>query len=82
LERLLELLRTGGARRLDDVARELDVSPALVEAMLEELERMGRLRRLDGECSSRCGGCGAAAQCRAMRGRGRVWTLADFPDLV
>lgn len=77
LERLLNLLHTGGARRITDLARELDTTPALVEAMLEHLEQMGYLRRMDtGECVCRevCSGCTLVDSC-AIAGGGRVWVL-------
>jgi DNA-binding Lrp family transcriptional regulator len=89
LERLLNLLRAGGAHRITDLARELDTTPALIEAMLERLERMGYLRRMDGGASEQeCGGaeaqgsrkgcvdCALAGACAAASGE-RVWLLME-----
>ena len=45
LIKLLELLRTGGTHRVADLARELETTPALVEAMLEDLHRAAPPRR-------------------------------------
>ena len=41
LDQLLQLLRAGGTHRVSDLAHELETTPALVEAMLEGLVRMG-----------------------------------------
>ncbi|MCP4610374.1 MAG: hypothetical protein GY845_16810 [Planctomycetes bacterium] len=76
LNRLLELLRVGGTHRVVDLARELDTTSALVEVMLEDLGRMGYLKRVGGECGGGCGGCSMAGSC-AVGGGGQVWTLTE-----
>lgn len=81
LERLLNLLRAGGGYRIADLARELDTTPALVEAMLEDLAWMGYLRQMGGgagerACGERCVGCALAGSCVATGG-GRVWVLTE-----
>ena len=76
LNRLLELLRAGGTHLVADLARELETTPALVEVMLEDLDRMGYLKRVEGECSGGCGGCPMAGLC-ATGSSGRVWTLTE-----
>jgi len=73
---LLELLRAGGTRRVADLARELETTPALVEAMLEDLARMGYLKRVGGECADKCTACSLAGLCTAGKS-GQVWTLAE-----
>ena len=77
LDRLLELLRMGGTHRVTDLARELDTTPVLVEAMLEDLGRMGYLKRVDGACGEGCDGCSLVGSCTAGDG-GRVWTLTRY----
>ncbi len=57
MERLVAMLREGGARRVDELARELDTTPQLVELMLDDLARMGIVRRPDKGCSAGCAGC-------------------------
>lgn len=76
LERLLDLLQAGGTRSVDDLARVLDTSPELVQAMLENLGRMGYLKAIDGACNTQCGGCPLACSCGVGAG-GKAWTLAD-----
>jgi DNA-binding IscR family transcriptional regulator len=76
LNRLLELLRAGGTHRVADLARELETTPALVEAMLEDLDRMGYLKRVGGECGGGCAGCSLAGLCTTGEGK-RVWTLTE-----
>jgi len=84
LNRLLELLRAGGTHRVTDLARELETTPGLVEAMLENLARMGYLKQVGGECGEKCAACPLGGLCAAGApstspgtGGDRVWTLAD-----
>ncbi|MCX7681687.1 MAG: FeoC-like transcriptional regulator [Anaerolineae bacterium] len=80
LERLIDLLRTGRSYRIADLARELDTTPALIEAMLERLEQMGYLRQICGDaggwaCRRGCAACVPAGVCVA--GSGRAWVLTE-----
>jgi predicted ArsR family transcriptional regulator len=76
MTRLLAMLQAGGTRRVDDLARNLEMTPQMVEAMLEGLSRMGYLRQVSGECSGRCGACPLAGTCQVTSG-GRLWTLTE-----
>lgn len=76
LNKLLELLQSGGTHRVADLARALDATPELVEAMLDDLMRMGYLRQIGGECGRSCAGCSLAGLC-AAGDRGRVWGLTE-----
>lgn len=82
LNRLLELLRRGGARRVEELARELDTTPQLVEAMLEDLARMGYLKRLSAQCSEACAECPMSNMCVAGGpssgpSQGEIWVLRE-----
>jgi len=81
LSQLLELLRAGGTHRVADIARELETTPALVGAMLEDLARMGYLKRVDVECGGGCAGCSLAGLCAAGESK-RVWTLTEPGQLA
>lgn len=59
-----------------DLARELDATPELVEMMLEDLCRMGHLKRIGGECGEKCAACPMAGLC-AAGGAGKLWALTD-----
>jgi len=76
LERLLQTLRAGGTHTIAELGRELQVTEVLVEMMIEDLSRMGRLTPVAADCDERCAGCPLAA-CGAIGGAGRVWTLAE-----
>jgi hypothetical protein len=76
LNRLLELLRAGGTHRVADLARFLETTPELVEVMLEDLGRMGYLKRVSGECVEKCTSCPMAGLCAAGE-VGQVWTLTE-----
>lgn len=77
LTRLLELLRAGGTHRVDNLARELETTPELVEAMLEDLARMGYIRPVNESCSQKCATCPMSNSCAAGSGDGQVWALVD-----
>jgi len=83
LNRLLALLRAGGTHRVSDLARELDTTPELIEVMLEDLGRMGYLKRLGTECVEKCTSCPIARMadirglCTAGEGGQQVWTLTE-----
>jgi hypothetical protein len=76
LNQLLELLRSGGTRRVSDLARELDTTPGLVEVMLEDLCRMGYLKRVAGGCGEKCASCPMSGLC-AAGSDGRLWVLTE-----
>jgi len=82
LNKLLDLLREGGTRRIADLAQELGTTPELVEAMLEDLARMGYVKHVASQCSEKCSTCPMAEMCAAggpsrEGDNGRIWTLAE-----
>ncbi len=79
LTELLKLLSTGGLHAMDDVARRLGVSEALVADMADGLVRRGYLAPLH-FCSDACSGCAAAATCgmtSGVRPQTRMLALTD-----
>jgi len=78
LLRLLELLREGGTRQVGDLARELNTTPGLVEAMLDDLIQLGYLEQVGDQCSEKCANCPMAGSCaKGQEGSGQVWVLVD-----
>ena len=85
LERLLELLATGGVHTPGELAARLEVTDGLIDQMLADLSRMGYLRQFgDRACppspsapTGVCGGCSLASACAAGKSGGRVWALTD-----
>jgi hypothetical protein len=87
VERLLDLLATGGVHTPGELAAYLGVSDRLLDQMLTDLSRMGYLRQVgdlacapsssasSGAPSSRCGGCALAGACAVGKSGGRVWVL-------
>jgi DNA-binding IscR family transcriptional regulator len=74
LNRLLELLRSGGTYRVVDLARKLETAPALVEEMLRSLERMGYLKSTAGTCGGKCAQCPMSGLCAVGKGE-QIWAL-------
>jgi molybdenum-dependent DNA-binding transcriptional regulator ModE len=73
LEQLLNEIHVSGSLQPPVLAKKLGTSVTMVEAMLESLERMGRLRVVDTSCGDSCGGCPLSSGCAAAGGRGRMW---------
>ncbi len=73
LEKLLAEIRSGGTFETGVLAARLGTTPALVEAMLDHLQRLGQLRPYE-TCGEACGGCSLKAACRANAPGGvRLW---------
>jgi len=78
LRRLLALIAgRQGVCSYDELARELDVSQALVERLVADLLRSGCLRMAVDECMvAGCTGCPLHTSC-SLPGSVRLWELTD-----
>jgi len=89
LEKLLQILRSGGTRTLAELAHDLETTVPLVQMMVEELTTLGYLTPAGGghpstspcpghsvDCSAGCARCQLAASC-VVGGSTRVWALTD-----
>jgi hypothetical protein len=76
LDRLLAVLREGGLVTMDQLAGQLDVTVAMLEAMIADLVRLGYLKSLQSGCSGSCSGCSAQGAC-SLVGGGQTWTLTE-----
>ena len=91
LDRLLNLLTTGGVRTPAELAARLDVTESMLDQLLADLSRMGYLRpvhSLTCHTSSNghnppkgylggCTDCTLSGICATDRPGGRVWMLTD-----
>ncbi len=73
LEKMLALMRRGGVQTTQSLARQLDVTPGLIEAMLADLQQRGLVAQA-GECGDGCTGCAVAEDCNHATGQ-RLWTV-------
>lgn len=74
LSRVLEVIEGGATGRLE-IARAAGISPQTAAAALDQLERLGRIRRdeLGSGCADGgCGSCPVASGCAGTPGRGPV----------
>lgn len=71
LEHLLGIMRQGGVQTTESLARQLGVTPGLVEAMLADLERRGYVAQA-GTCGDGCAGCDLAKGC-SQHGGQKLW---------
>ncbi len=76
LSALLAELRSGGTFETRDLATRLGTSPAMMEALLEHLQRLGQVRTYK-PCSDACRGCSLKEACHtADRTDGvRLWQI-------
>ena len=73
LERLLDRVEAGGTMEVGALAAELGTSPAMIEAMLDHLERRGSVQRCVSPASV-CAACGLGASCDIKpEDRMRLW---------
>lgn len=75
LENLLQLVAEGGVHSYEDLTKRLAISQPFLEAMLEDLARLGYLRSVGDGCEEQCGACHHGG-C-SIAGPGRLWTLTD-----
>lgn len=73
IERLLAELDRGQTLSVDKLAMRLETTPALVEMMLEHLERQGRVERVE-FCRGTCAECPLDPFCQAENPQ-RLWQL-------
>ena len=74
MEELLRLVADGGIHSCQDLASRLSVSLSFLEAMLEDLTRLGYLRAVRGDgCPGHCAAC-PIGNC-SIAGADRLWTL-------
>jgi len=73
LTQLLTLIQQGAARSKADLARQMNVSPALLEEMIQQLVKLGYLQDL--ACASdHCDACAAKGGCFTGAGQ-HFWIL-------
>ncbi len=82
IEKLLSEIRSGGTVQPAALAARLNVSPALVEMMLEDLERRGLLVQVNTQCGEPCGGCPLVGECAGTNPQGRMWMLTRKPTVT
>ena len=76
LRELMRLIAQGGPWTTETLARELDTSPDMVTAMLENLARRGYVKAVDIGCEGACAHCPMAAKCAAGSPQ-RVWAWSQ-----
>ena len=79
LRQILNVFETSpGPMSLDELALQLDLEPAVLEGMLAELVRMGKLDRTGDRTESGCAACGFKRGCPYMLANAGVcYTLAS-----
>jgi DNA-binding HxlR family transcriptional regulator len=75
LEQLLQLVAEGGVHSYEDLMARLSISQPMLEAMLDDLGRLGYLRPVNDRCEGQCSGC-SVGRC-SVSGPGRLWSLTD-----
>lgn len=76
LHQLLHLVAGGETHTVAGLAERLDVDVALVEQMLETLERARYIESVEAACRARCEHCPTSEGCRLVLGS-RMWTVTE-----
>ena len=63
LEKLLAEIRSGGTFETGELASRLGTTPELLNAMLEHLQRIGKIQPYR-TCGDACGGCNLQTSCK------------------
>jgi DNA-binding IscR family transcriptional regulator len=75
LQELLQIVAEGGVHSYENLAQRLSISQPLLEAMLEDLGRLGYLRSMGDGCGGKCQAC-PAGSC-SVSSPGHLWTLTE-----
>jgi hypothetical protein len=77
LRKLLDIIRAGELSSQPEIARQLGVSVDMLNALIEQLVRMGYLQDLNQACdtASSCAHCDLSAACK--KPAIRMWQLTE-----
>ena len=70
------ILKRGGSVTTNQIARELDTTPALVNAMMAHLSQAGWLKQMPASCVSGCEQCTIFRDCNRSP-QARVWQVIE-----
>ena len=73
-DKLMALLKRGGAVTIDQAARELDTTPEVVSGMIDHMTQQGWLRSMSASCETRCGECVFVRDCTRADNQ-RIWLI-------
>ena len=76
LREILAHISEGGTWSVAALADELDTTPQLIEAALDELARRGYLKPVETACSGACTSCPLGGGCVHSPGE-RVWSMTE-----
>ena len=82
LHQFLKIIRAGEMQSLLEIARQMDISPTMVNQIADQLARQGYLQEVRQECSSpesTCSDCLASSTCSVAIHR---WVLTDKGENV
>jgi hypothetical protein len=76
LKQVLRLIAATGRVDTAELARRLDITPALMQSMLDLLARQGYLQRVITDTTAACTHCPLRKGCLSD-GKARLWTLSE-----
>ncbi|HEY4720312.1 MAG TPA: FeoC-like transcriptional regulator [Anaerolineae bacterium] len=75
-DKLESILKRGGSVTTNQIARELNTTPALVSEMIAHLSRAGLLKQMEASCISDCEQCKLFSDCNRSP-QARVWQVSE-----
>lgn len=75
IEKVLKIVAEGGIHSYRDLADQLSITEAFLQAMLEDLTRLDYLRAVGTGCENKCASCPVGG-C-SIAGPGKLWSLTE-----
>ena len=82
MKRLLELLKDGNSRTIEQLAAELATTPTDITRQLEYLERIGMIRRVSFSAHKSCGGNCDPAHCKGCIPKNAAMNMGEMWEVV
>ena len=84
MQKLLELLKDGNSRTVEQLAAALDTTSADISRQLDFLEHIGAIRRVSFSakgCGGSCSGC-SAAECKGCMPKNAAMNMGEMWEVV
>ena len=82
MKRLLELLKDGNSRTIEQLASELGTTANDITRQLEYLERIGMIRRVSFSVQKSCGGNCDTAHCKGCIPKNAAMNMGEMWEVV
>ena len=80
---LMTEIRAGGTLETTKLAKKLNTSPEMIDAMMDHLRRIGFIKAYE-TCGDACTGCSVSQMCdpEKKKGMGQIWQYQQSSEKV